>query len=189
MATGSTGAPKKRRSIWVYVVVTVGLVAVLVGWAFAAIALNNGAQTAQGQSVQHSGAVPGVVVAGTLYPNIPAAVPAVASTTRTALTALTMGATAAHVDRYCAVACTAGQFSEELEYTITAQAAAEGMQITVVAQSGAHTVSVTNYFHIPATAAGAVEATLALYVDVVASAPLLSVTASIQQCSTATTCP
>ena len=189
MSTGSVPT-RKRGSFWVYLAVTVGVVAVLGGWAFASVTLTPTGQTSQGQYVKYSGTVPGVVVLGTLYPNVPAAVPATASTTRTALTALTMGATAAgHVDRFCAVACTAGQFSEEVEYTVTAQAAAEGMQITVVAESGAHAVGVTNYFHIPATAPGALAATLALYVDLVATSASLSITVAVQQCSSATTCP
>ena len=190
MSTGSVPARTKRTSVWVYVAVTVGVVAVLGGWALAAVVLAPSTQTSQGQYVKYSGTVPGVVVLGTLYPNLPNPAPGVASTTRTALTTLTMGPTAArHVDRFCAVACIAGQFSEELEYTVTAQAAAEGMQLTVVAESGAHAVAVTNYFHIPATAGGAVAATLDLYVDLVATSASLSITAAVQQCSSATSCP
>jgi hypothetical protein len=190
MGNAPAPIPRRRHSFWVYLTVTVGVVAVLGGWTVATVILSPSSQTGQGQYVHYSGTVPGVVVLGTLYPNVPNPAPGVASTTRTALTTLTMGATAGgHVDRFCAVACTAGHFSEEVEYTITAQAAAEGMQLTVVAQAGANSVAVTNYFHIPATGGGARAATLALYVDLVVASPILSVTAAAQQCTTATTCP
>jgi hypothetical protein len=172
----------------VTIVTVAAMLLAVVGFAAANVALLNNTQTAQGNYLKNSGSVPGIADRAIQYVNVPNPAPAVASTNRLALTVLTMGG-GGHVSRYCAAACTAGHFSEEFQFTITAQVAAEGFMMNLSAIAGAHSLSTTLYFHIPATAPGATTTTLDIWVDLTAVSTNASATAALQQCSTATTCP
>lgn len=176
----------RRRTV--YLLTVVGLLAVLTGFTVANVALLNNNQAAQGQFTKNSGSVPGIADRAISYVNVPAPAPAVASTTKTALTVLVMGG-AGHISRYCAATCTAGNWSEEFQYTITAQAAAEGFQVTINAVAGSHALATTLYFSIPATAGGRTNTILDVYVDLVAASANAAGTAALQQCSSSTTCP
>ena len=166
-----------------------GLVAGLSGLAFAGVGLFNNLQTAQGQFVKSSGGVPGVSDVALLYTSIPRPAPSNASANAAALTALAMGPGAGQVDQYCAGPCTTGNFSEEFEFLITAPTAAEGFQMTISAAAGSHSVNVTIYFQVPATATGATTATLEVFSDLTAVSTYLSGTTALQLCSSATSCP
>ncbi len=172
----------------IYIVIVTAILVGATGYAIAKVSLLNDVQTAQGEYVGQSGSVPGVADHGVLFSTVPTPAPGAASTTATALTVLVMGG-AAHVSRYCVNTCTAGDYADEFEYGITAQAAAEGFEVTIAARSGANTVSVTVYFSVPATAAGKTTTTLELFADLTTAGTNTSGTSALTQCSTSTHCP
>jgi hypothetical protein len=180
---GILSRPSIRQALYLAAVLLI-----VAGVALATLSLTARTQVAGGQYVKYAGSVPGLASQGVAITTIPATAPAQASTTPTLLSLLVMGG-AAHASTYCANTCTAGDFAQEVQYLITAQAAAEGFELSINAQAGSTTVSTTVYFEVPATATGKTTTNLGVYVDLTTSSPLTSFTATIQQCSSATSCP
>jgi hypothetical protein len=161
---------------------------IIAGATFATISYTHRTQSAGGQYVKYSGSVPGLTGEGVILTTIPATAPAAASTTPTLLTVLVLG-TAGTTSTYCANACTSGDFSQEVEYGVTAQVAAEGFELTILAASGATSVSTTVYFEVPLSSTGHTTTNLLIYVDLTSSSPSTTFTATIQKCSSSTSCP
>jgi hypothetical protein len=180
---GILSRPFIRQALYVAAVLLI-----VAGVSLATVAITGRTQSAGGQYVKYTGTVPGLASQGVAITTIPATAPGQASTTPTALTLLVMGGSA-HSSTYCANTCTAADFAQEVQYLVTAQTAAEGFELTVDAQAGSTTVSATVYFEVPATTGSKTTTNLGVYVDLTASSPITSFTATIQQCSSATSCP
>jgi hypothetical protein len=183
-----TRATVGRPSLWI----ALGLVLLVWvgGWALASVTLTPASQTASGQYASYAGSVTGVTDVATYYTTVPSPAPTQASTTHTVLTSLTMGSSfASQVDNYCANACTASVFAEEMQFDVSAPSgSAAGMSIAVTAGAGSSSVTTTVYFQIPKSTGGATSATLNLYVDLGASASSVSVKVTLAQCANGNTC-
>ncbi|MFZ3357070.1 MAG: hypothetical protein WA549_10030 [Thermoplasmata archaeon] len=161
----------------------------MAGVAYATVSLPSHTQSAAGQYVKYNGSVPGVAGQGVLITIIPTPAPAEASSLPI-LNLLTMGpSTPTSASTYCGNTCTAGDFAQEVEYLVTAQLLAEAFELSINAQSGSTTVSVTLYFQVPATATGMTTTYLGVYTDLTTTSSTTSFTATIQLCSSSTTCP
>jgi hypothetical protein len=167
-----------------YVVVALLIIA---GVAYATVSLSGQGQSAGGQYVRYTGSVPGVAALGLAITMIPLSAPAQASTDPTSLTLLVLGGSL-QTSAYCANPCTGSDFSQEVEYLITAQVASEGFLLSIGAQAGSNSVATTVYFEIPATSPGFTTTNLEVFVDLSTSSPVTSFTATIQQCPSDSSC-
>jgi hypothetical protein len=158
----------------------VALVALLTGFALAAITINATSQNAQGNYVNAVGAVGGLTYTSDVLASVVGA-PSVATGTGAVPVAVVAGA-----NSYCLVAaCTAGDPAQVLTYTFTA-AMAGSIEINIVI--GGTAISKVVYLK---QAAAAVAGTIVLYGDLgTATTTLTGVSAEVQQCTGAAgVCP
>ncbi|MCI4323085.1 MAG: hypothetical protein L3K03_03540 [Thermoplasmata archaeon] len=165
---------------WLYAATAVALVALLTGFALAAITINSTSQNAQGNYVNAVGAVGGLTYSSTVLQSVVGA-PSVATGTGAVPVAIVVGA-----NSYCLLAaCTAGDPAEVVTYTFTG-AMAGSLEIDIVI--GGSAVSKVVYLK---QAAAAVAGTIVLYGDLgTATATLTGISAEVQQCTGAAgVCP
>ncbi len=120
-----------RRKI-VYTATAAAVIAMVAGFALAAITLNNATQTGGGTYVNASGQVTGLTYTSTLLTATSNPAPATSTGTGAAPQALVSGANAV-----CANTCTAGDLAEVTTYTFAASATTSIMiTMTVTASAG-----------------------------------------------------
>jgi hypothetical protein len=164
----------------IYGLTAATIVALVAGFAIAAISLTNSAQNGAGNYVNASGAVTGVTYTSTVLGATSSPAPAASSGTAGAPQAVVTSTNA-----FCANTCTAGDFAQIVTYTFTT-AMTGSIQITIQLTASVGGGSATLYLKQAATA---VAGTIVITWDVgTATSSLTAVTLGLQQCSGAT-CP
>ncbi len=164
----------------IYGVTAASIVALVAGFAMAAIALTNTSQNGAGNFVSASGAVTGNTYTSTVLGATSNPAPAASTGTAGVPQAVVTGANA-----FCATTCTAGDFAQVVTYTFTVSMTGS-IQISIQVTASVGGGSTTLYLK---QAAAAVAGTIVITWDVgTASSSLTAVTLGLQQCSGAT-CP
>jgi hypothetical protein len=168
----------KRKGIYFATLVVV--LAIVAGYAAANIVLTNNTQNASGNYINGSSGVTGLTYTITILGVTPTSGILAYSGTGAVPQALVAGANA-----FCGNTCTAGDFTQEIEYTFTAGMSGSiflTVQVTAASLGGSQTLYLKQ-------AATAVAGTIVIYWDMgTATTTLTAVTTTAQQCSSAT-CP
>lgn len=168
----------KRKGIYFATLMVV--LAIVAGYAAASIVLTNSSQNASGNYVNGVSGVTGLTYTITILGATPNPAPTASTGSDVAPQAVASGANA-----FCANTCTAGDFTQEIEYTFTSGMAGS---IFISVQVSSATLGGTTTLYLK-QAASAVGGTILIYWDMgTASTTLTAVTTTAQQCSSST-CP
>ena len=166
----------------IYLATIVAIFGLVGGFALASIALSTTSQNAEGNYVNSSGAVGGLVYTSTVLGATPT--PAPAASTGTALAPQTV---AGGVNAFCATTCNPHDYAEVITYTFTTSMTGS-VQISIDVSTSVSTGTATIYL---AQATTATSGTIQITWDLgSASLTLNSVTLTAQQCTGAAgACP
>ncbi len=167
----------KRKGVYFATIVVV--LAIIAGYAAASVVLSSGNQHASGNNVNVVGAVTGLTYASTILGVTTDPAPAASTGLSSATQAVADGGNA-----FCGNTCTAGDFSEEINYTFTTSMAGSVLiTVNVAALTGGGMT--TLYLKQTSGDSG----WIVIYWDLGISNTLDAVTTTAQQCNGATSCP